>query len=102
MKRIYDFSRSPSACNYTVADLQALKGSDKKLSMSNPKDAVEVQACIDAGIDLLVVWDSQIEEVRRVAPHHFMGVGSTWSQFGNVNEILDHAFDMMRKGGDMY
>ena len=70
--------------------------------MSNPKDAIEVQACIDAGIDLLVVWDSQIEEVRRVAPHHFMGVGSTWSQFGPSNEILDHAFDMMRKGGDMY
>jgi len=102
MKRIYDFSRSPSTRNHTVADLQALKGSDKKLSMSNPKDVVEVQACLDAGIDLLVVWDSQIEEVRRVAPHHFMGVGSTWSQFGNANEILDHAFDMMRKGGDMY
>ena len=102
MKRIYDFSRSPSARNYTVADLQALKGLDRKLSMSNPKDAIEVQACIDAGIDLLVVWDSQIEEVRRVAPHHFMGVGSTWSQFGPSNEILDHAFDMMRKGGDMY
>ncbi len=102
MKRIYDFSRSPSARNYTVADLQALKGLDRKLSMSNPKDAIEVQACIDAGIDLLVVWDSQIEEVRRVAPHHFMGVGSTWSQFGQQNEILDHAFDMMRKGGDMY
>jgi 3-methyl-2-oxobutanoate hydroxymethyltransferase len=102
MKRIYDFSRSPSARNYTVADLQALKGSGNKLSMSNPKDAVEVQACIDAGIDLMVVWDSQIEEVREVAPHHFMGVGSTWSQFGNADEILDHAFDMMRKGGDMY
>ncbi len=102
MKRIYDFSRSPSARNYTVADLQALKGLDRKLSMSNPKDAIEVQACIDAGIDLLVVWDSQIEEVRRVAPHHFMGVGSTWSQFGPSSEILDHAFDMMRKGGDMY
>jgi 3-methyl-2-oxobutanoate hydroxymethyltransferase len=102
MKRIYDFSRTPSARNYTVSDLQALKGSDKKLSMSNPKDSVEVQACLDAGIDLLVVGDTQIEEVRRVAPHHFVGVGSSWSQFGTASEILDHAFDMMRKGGDMY
>ena len=102
MKRIYDFSRSPSARNYTVADLQALKGSGKKLSMSNPKDATEIQACVDAGIDLLVVWAEQIEDARRVAPHHFMGVGSTWSQFGNNGEILDHAFEMMRKGGDMY
>ncbi len=102
MKKIYDFSRSPSARNYTVADLQALKGSDRKLSMSNPKDAIEIRACIDAGVDLLVVWAEQIEEARQVAPHHFMGVGSTWSQFGTTGEILDHAFEMMRKGGDMY
>ena len=102
MKRIYDFSRSPSARNYTVADLQALKGSGRKLSMSNPANAAEIQACIEAGIDLLVVWAEQIEEARRVAPHHFMGVGSTWSQFGTTGEILDHAFEMMRKGGDMY
>ncbi len=102
MKRIYDFSRSPSARNYTVADLQALKGTDKKLSMSNPKDATEIRACVDAGIDLLVVWAEQIEEARQVAPHHFMGVGSTWSQFGNPDDIMDHAFEMMRKGGDMY
>ena len=102
MKRIYDFSRSPSARNYTIADLQALKGSGKKLSMSNPANADELRACIEAGIDLLVVWESQIEEVRQIAPHHFAGVGSTWSQFGSAQEIMDHAFDMMRKGGDMY
>jgi 3-methyl-2-oxobutanoate hydroxymethyltransferase len=102
MKRIYDFSRSPSARNYTVADLQALKGSDKKLSMSNPKDATELRACMDADIDLFVVSASQIEECREIAPHHFTGVGSSWSQFGNPNDILEHAFDMMRKGGDMY
>lgn len=102
MKRIYDFSRTPSKRNYTIADLQALKGSGQKLSMSNPANVTEVQACVDAGIDLLVVWESQIEEVRRVAPHHFVGVGSTWVQFGSAAEIMDHAFDMMRKGGDMY
>ncbi|MEM8650496.1 MAG: 3-methyl-2-oxobutanoate hydroxymethyltransferase [Pseudomonadota bacterium] len=102
MKRIYDFSRTPSKRNYTVADLQALKGSGKKLSMSNPANAEELRACIDAGIDLLVVWESQIEEVRSIAPHHFVGVGSTWVQFGSAQEIMDHAFDMMRKGGDMY
>jgi 3-methyl-2-oxobutanoate hydroxymethyltransferase len=102
MKRIYDFSRKPSARNYTVSDLQALKGSDKKLSMSNPNDATELQACLDAEIDLLVIGDRQIEPFREIAPHHFIGVGSSWSQFGNPDEILDHAFDMMRKGGDMY
>jgi len=102
LKRIYDFSRTPAQRNYTIADLQALKGTGKKLSMSNPANAEELRACMDAGIDLLVVWESQIEEVRRIAPHHFAGVGSTWSQFGSAQEIMDHAFDMMRKGGDMY
>ena len=102
MKRMYDFSRSPAQRNYTIADLQALKGSGKKLSMSNPANADELRACIAAGIDLLVVWESQIEEVRQIAPHHFAGVGSTWAQFGSAQEIMDHAFDMMRKGGDMY
>ncbi|MEM9277434.1 MAG: 3-methyl-2-oxobutanoate hydroxymethyltransferase [Pseudomonadota bacterium] len=102
MKRIYDFSRTPAKRNYTIADLQALKGSGRKLSMSNPANMIELQACLDAGIDLLVVWDEQIEEVRQVAPHTFAGVGSTWAQFATTDQIMEHAFDMMRKGGDMY
>lgn len=102
MKRIYDFSRSPAERNYTIADLQALKGSGRKLSMANPADAAELRACVEAGIDLLVVWESQIEEVRRIAPTHFAGVGSTWAQFATTDEIMAHAFDMMRKGGDIY
>lgn len=48
MKRIYDFSRAPSARNYTASDLQALKGSDKKLSMSNPSNVTELRVCLDA------------------------------------------------------
>ena len=102
MKRIYDFSRNPAHRNYTISDLQALKGSDTKLSMANPANNEEVQACVDAGIDLFVVGADQIEDVRRIAPAHFTGVGSTWAQFGSNEEILAHAFEMMRKGGDIY
>ena len=102
MKRIYDFGRSPARRNYTVADLKALKGTDTKLSMSNPANPTEIRACVDAGIDLLVVWDEQLDEARRIAPDHFMGIGSTWKQFGTTDEILDHAIDLMGRGGDMY
>ena len=102
MKRIYDFSRKPAQRNYTIADLQALKGSGRKLSMANPANATEVRACVEAGVDLLVVWAEQIEVVRQIAPHHFAGVGSTWVQFASAQEIMDHAFEMMRKGGDIY
>ena len=102
MKRIYDFSRNPSMRNYTISDLRALKGSDKKLSMANPANDAEVKACLGAGIDLFVVGGDQIEDVRRLAPHHFTGVGSSFAQFGSAQEIMDHAFEMMRKGGDLY
>ncbi len=102
MKRIYDFSRNPASRNYTIADLQALKGTDTTLSMANPANNEEVQACVDAGIDLFVVGGDQIDDVRRIAPTHFTGVGSTWAQFGSNDEILAHAFEMMRKGGDLY
>ena len=102
MKRIYDFGRRPAARNYTVSDLQALKGSDKKLTMCNPKNAAEAKACVEAGIDLMTAWDSEIEEVRKVAPNHFIGLGSGWAQLGTSKEILEHAFDMFRKGADSY
>ena len=102
MKRIYDFSRNPAMRNYTVADLKALKGSGKQLSMANPADNDQIRACVEAGIDLFVVGTEQIEDVRELAPAHFTGVGSSWSQFGSDDEIVAHAFEAMRRGGDMY
>lgn len=102
MKRIYDFSRHAATRNYTIEDLQALKGSGQKLSMANPVGDDETIACVEAGIDLFVVGADQIEDIRRIAPTHFTGVGSTWAQFGSNEEIMAHAFDAMRRGADMY
>ena len=102
MKRIYDFSRKPAARNYTIQDLRALKGTGQKLSMANPANDDETRACLEAGIDLFVVGPEQIEDIRRVAPTHFTGVGSSWAQFGSNEEVMAHAFDAMRRGADMY
>ena len=102
MNRIYDFGRNPAQRNYTVTDLKALKGSDRKLSMSNPADRDQITACVDAGIDLFVVGTDQMEDVRELAPTHFAGAGSTWAQFGSDDEIVAHAFEAMRRGADMY
>ena len=92
MKRIYDFSRNPAQRNYTVSDLQALKGSGKKLSMANPANEAELRACVDAGIDLFVVGADQLEEVRRIAPHHFtrrgIDLGAVWLQRRNSRTCL--------------
>ncbi len=102
VKRIYDFGRRPAKRNYTVADLKALKGSGTTLTMSNPANPTEIRACVDAGIDLMVVWDEQLDQAREIAPNHFMGIGSTWRQFATADEILAHAVDLMGRGGDMY
>ena len=102
MKRIYDFSRNPAHRNYTISDLKELKENPKKLTMSNPANKEEVQACVDAGIDLFVIGPRDIEVVRSIAPSHFTGVGSKWAQFGSNEEIMADAFDAMMKGADMY
>ncbi len=102
MKRIYDFSRSPAQRNYTVADLRALKGSGRTLSMANPANNDELRACVEAGIDLFVVGADQMKDVREIAPTHFTGAGSSWAQFGSDDEIVAHAYETMRAGADMY
>ncbi len=102
MKRIYDFGRRPAKRNYTVADLKALKGSGQTLSMSNPANTPELKACIEAGIDLMVIWEENLDESREIAPHHFLGAGSTWTQLGTSDEILAHAVGLMGRGADMY
>ena len=65
MKDIYTFGRKPARRNYTIDDLRALKGSGKRLTMCNPGNEVEIRACVDAGIDLLTVWDNQMEIARQ-------------------------------------
>ena len=101
MKKIYDFARKPAARTYTLADLRALKGSGKRLSMCNPANATEIKACVDAGIDVLTVWDDQVEEARRIAPTHFIGTGTTWRQYHTTDEILSAAITSMEQGADM-
>jgi len=102
MKRIYSFARTPAVRNYTISDLQELKITGKKLTMTNPANTDEIRACKDAGIDLFVVGMDQIDNVRAIAPTHFTRVGSKWAQFGSNEEILADAFEAMRRGGDMY
>ena len=102
MKRIYSFARTPAVRNYTISDLQELKITGKKLTITNPANADEIRACKDAGIDLFVVGMDQIDNVRAIAPTHFTRVGSKWAQFGSNEEILADAFEAMRRGGDMY
>lgn len=102
MKNIYTFGRKPAKRNYTVADLKSLKGSGKRLSMCNPTTEAEYQACVEADIDLLTVWDTDLESARLAAPTHFVGTAMAWGQFATKDEILRHAIACMENGADMY
>ena len=102
MKDIYTFGRKPAKRNFTIDDLRALKGSGRRLTMCNPANEIEIRACVDAGIDLLTVWDDQMDVAREVAPYHFMGTAMTWGQYATPDEILRAAIKCMEKGADMY
>ena len=102
MKDIYTFGRKPARRNYTIKDLQDLKQSGQRLTMCNPNGAEEIKACVDAGIDTLTVWDTQMELVRELAPDHFAGTAMNWGQFATKDEILHHAVECMEAGADMY
>ena len=101
MKNIYTFGRKPAQRNFTIPDLRALKGSGKRLTMCNPGNSIELQACVDAGIDTLTVWDDAVESSREIAPNHFMGTGSTWGQYHSNDQILSAAITSMEQGADM-
>ncbi len=102
MKNIYTFGRKPAVRNYTAADLKALKGSGKRLTMCNPSNATEIQACVDAGIDTLTVWVDQIELAREIAPTHFAGTGINWADHATPDDILREAIRCMELGVDMF
>ncbi len=102
LKNIYTFGRKPAQRNYTVADLLALKGGGTRLTMCNPATAEEFRACVEAGIDLLTVWDVHLDMCREIAPTHFAGTAMNWGQFATPDEILRHAITCMEGGADMY
>lgn len=102
MKKVFTFGRQPAMRNYTVPELRALKGSDKRITMCNPANAVEIKACVEAGIDTLTVWDDQVDLAREIAPNHFTGTSMTWGQHATRDEILRAAIGAMERGADMY
>ncbi|WP_170333445.1 3-methyl-2-oxobutanoate hydroxymethyltransferase [Ruegeria arenilitoris] len=102
MKNIYTFGRRPAQRNYTVKDLLDLKKTGERLTMCNPANEAEIKACVDAGIDLLTLWDVHLDMAREIAPTHFAGTAMNWGQFATNDEIMHHAIDCMEKGADMY
>ena len=71
MKNIYTFGRRPAQRNYTVKDLIDLKKTGERLTMCNPANEAEIQACVDAGIDLLTLVGRASGHGAGARPHPF-------------------------------
>ncbi len=84
----------------TVKDLKDLKGK-RPLTQVNVHTEKEAQACMQAGIDMIITWErSDIRAFRGAAPDIFFTVGLVYGQYVNADEAKRAAFDAMAKGAD--
>ena len=102
MRRIYTFGGRPAERHLTVADLQAVKGSDRKLTMVNPTTGPEAAVAAAAGIDIFGIWDTQMDEIRAAAPHTFICSSMSWDAYATRDDILRAAISSMEKGADCF
>ena len=104
LKRIMSVSGSYGLRNYTVKDLQNLKGK-KKLVETLVFTAEEAQAAEIAGIDTLKVrFDPSNPEpvlnIRRAAPNTFMAYSIPLIAAASETEAVKIAYLAMKYGGD--
>jgi len=101
MTRVFTFGRGIEERNYTIPDLRAVKGSDKRLSVCNPANTLEAKACTEAGIDLLSIWDKHVPEIRAACGDRFIIAGGAWSEYATPDDILRASIECLTSGADM-
>lgn len=81
LKKVFSISLKPDFSNYTIKDLQALKGK-KKLTQINVTTPEEAIAAEEAGIDMIIAGlPSPQKKIREAAPHTFFTVGLNWFKY---------------------
>jgi len=99
MKRIYDWDANYSLRNYTVADLQALKG-QRKFIQTTANSSEEAAAARDARIDLIMSNSQNTSVVREGAPDMFLTAAISLPDFPTEKDVLTAAFAAMKDGAD--
>ena len=99
MKRIYTYGARPAERNLTVDCIRRLKG-QRKLTQTNPANANEAKAAVEAGIDTLCCGFHQFDEVRNAAPTTFLTGATILTDCPTDEETLRAAFSMMERGAD--
>ena len=104
LKRVVSMTGTYGLRNYTVKDIQDLKGV-RQLVQINPETPEEAAAAEEAGIDAIKMRfeptapQSAIER-RQAAPHTFMTYGMRLTPYASKTEALRAAVDAMEAGAD--
>ncbi len=104
LKRVVSMTGAYGLRNYTVKDIQDLKGV-RQLTQVNPVTPEEAAAAEEAGIDAIKMLmepnapQSAIDR-RRAAPHTFMTYATRITPYASKTEALRAAFDAMEAGAD--
>ena len=100
MKEIFTWSGGRrSKRNFTIYDLLNLKGK-KKLTQVNCGNEIEVQAAVEANIDLLICLGRDIKIIRANAPHHFITGAILEHEYYNKDDLLKASMKTLENGAD--
>ena len=99
-KRVFSINLQPGYRNYTVKDLQDVKGK-KKLTQILVNDASEASAAEEAGIDLILAKpDENVPLIRKAAPKTFMTVSVPFIKYSSKEDIVKKALELVEHGAD--
>jgi 3-methyl-2-oxobutanoate hydroxymethyltransferase len=102
MRAIYTFGGQPARRNLTLPDLRAAKAAGRKLTQANAtRDIAEEAAAVAAaGIDLLSVTSTRLEEARAAAPDIYLIATLGAPHLVTPDEVLREAFRVATAGAD--
>ena len=99
-KRVFSINLQPGYRNYTVKDLQDLKGK-KKLTQILVSNASEASAAEEAGIDLILAKpDENVPLIRKAASKTFMTVAIPFIKYSSKEKIVKKALELVELDAD--
>ena len=98
-KRVFSINLQPGYRNYTVKDLQDIKG--KKTTQILVSDALEASAAEEAGIDLILAKpDENVPLTKKSCSKTFMTVSIPFIKYSSKEDIVKKALELVEHGAD--
>ena len=100
LKKVFSINLEPGYRNYTIKDLQDLKGK-KKLSQILVTNINEAKAAEEAGIDLILAKaDENLRSIRLSAPKTFITAAIPFIKYSTKEKIAEKALEALELGVD--